>query len=138
VTLGWNRWYIEQIISRLPPGDLGLPEENELRELRSLAALALLSGFSLQAAERLGELRPGAAVTDLLGGRLTIRLPRGAHIEAMAHSVMSAPAAEAEQTRIVLDAGPQRMVIMTNELFSLASKDIQNKISKNSQRNSSR
>ena len=95
----------------------------------SLAALVLLSGLSLQAAEELVQLKPGAAVTNLLGGRLTVRLPPGAKIEAMAHSIMSAPAAETEHTRVVLDAGPQRMVIMADELFSIAGKDIEKRIS---------
>ena len=95
----------------------------------SVTALVLLSGLSLQAAEGLAQLKPGSAVTKLLGGRLTVRLPTGAKIEPIARNIRAASAAELEQTRIVLDAGPQRMVIITYELFCLASEDIEERIS---------
>lgn len=95
----------------------------------TLAMLVLLSGFSLQGTESLGQLKPGASAADLLGGRLTVRLPPGAKVEPLTPYIMSAPAAEAEETRVELDAGSQRMVIMTYELFCLASEGIEQRIS---------
>lgn len=94
------------------------------------AALILLSGLSLQASENLGQLKLGVATTSLLRGRLTVRLPPDAKVEPMGQNIMAAPVSELEQTRVVLDAGPQRMVIMTDELFCLATQDIENKILK--------
>ena len=48
---------------------------------------------------------------------------------------MAAPASEAEETRAVVDAGPQRMVIMAYELFRVASDDVERRISEQFKRN---
>ena len=100
----------------------------------SFAIIALLSCLPL-AAKNLGDMKCGPAVTELLAGRLTLRLPPEARIKAMSHGLMSAPASQAEETRAVVDAGPQRMVIMAYELFSLASDDVERRISEQFKRN---
>lgn len=71
---------------------------------------------------------PAATSTDLLNGRLTLHLPAEATIEAMQHGIMSVPESNAEQTRAVIDAGIQRMVIMTYELFATAGQDFRSSV----------
>lgn len=66
-----------------------------------------------------------ATPTSLLNGRLTIRVPEGAKIEARDVSVMAAPEADEDETRVVLNAGGERLVIMVHELFGLASDDFE-------------
>ncbi|WP_437797514.1 hypothetical protein [Sorangium sp. So ce693] len=61
--------------------------------------------------------------TSLLSGRLAVRLPEGARIEARARSVMAAAEPDEDETRVVLDAGDERFVIMAYELFALGGKD---------------
>ncbi|WP_437529620.1 hypothetical protein WME79_48105 [Sorangium sp. So ce726] len=61
--------------------------------------------------------------TSLLSGRLAVRLPEGARIEARARSVMAAAEPDEEETRVVLDAGDERFVLMAHELFALGGKD---------------
>jgi hypothetical protein len=74
-------------------------------------------------AGELGRLVPAATTTPLLGGRLTVRLPSAARVEARQQSIMAAPESSEEETRVVIDAGPERMVMMTYELFALAGAD---------------
>jgi len=54
----------------------------------------------------------------LLNGRLTVRLPAGAKNEARQHSIMAAPESNDEETRLVLDDGDARLVLMAYELFA--------------------
>lgn len=61
--------------------------------------------------------------TDLLGGRLTIRAPKGAKIEARRGGIMSAPESADEETRVVWSDGDSKLVIMCYELFQTAGKD---------------
>jgi hypothetical protein len=70
--------------------------------------------------DRLGELgRAYRADTDvtLLDGRLALRMPSGVVVQPVAVSLMGAPAAAETETRVVLDAGAERLVTMATELF---------------------
>lgn len=101
---------------------------NLMRKLVRGFAVFSLFGQLLLAADHLGQLKPGASATDLLDGRLTIHFPAEAKIEAMQHGIMAAPESNAEQTRTVIDAGGQRMVIMTYELFTSAGRDFKSSV----------
>jgi hypothetical protein len=61
---------------------------------------------------------------DLLNGRLRVRLPAGARNEARGHSIMAAPQSVQQETRLVLDAGRERLVVMSYELFATAGDDL--------------
>jgi hypothetical protein len=79
----------------------------------------LFAGCALaQPASNLGQLTIPAAKTSVLSGRLVVSIPATAGSHAMQHGIMSAPEADQEQTRIVIDAGHQRMVLMVYELFA--------------------
>jgi len=82
-----------------------------------LAALAplLLAGA-------LGRLEPSTAV-ELLGGRLVATMPSGAKVEPRGHGIMSADAPAENETRVVLEAGEERLVVMANDLFATAGDD---------------
>lgn len=70
-------------------------------------------------AGELGKLKPGSKATPLLAGRLSLKVPDQAEVIARRASIMAAEEATEEETRIVIDAGSERLVIMTWELFSL-------------------
>lgn len=70
-------------------------------------------------AGELAKLKPGSKATSLLAGRLTVKVPEQAEVIARRASIMAAEEATEEETRIVIDAGSERLVIMTWELFSL-------------------
>jgi hypothetical protein len=70
-------------------------------------------------AGELAKLKPGSKTTSLLAGRLTVKVPDQAKAIARRASIMAAEEATEEETRIVIDAGKERLVIMTWELFSL-------------------
>jgi hypothetical protein len=59
-----------------------------------------------------------APALSLLGDRLTLRMPNGARIAARPHSIMAADQPNERETRVVLDAGDERLVVMTHELFA--------------------
>jgi len=74
--------------------------------------------------QELGKLGPAKVATDLLGGRLRIRMPKNAKVEMRGHSIMAAPEALTEETRVMLDAGKERLVLMAWEMFALAGDDL--------------
>jgi hypothetical protein len=81
----------------------------------------LFAGCALaQPASNLSQLTVPATKTSVLSGRLVVSIPATAVSRAMQHGIMSAPEADQEQTRIVIDAGDQRMVLMVYELFERA------------------
>ena len=71
------------------------------------------------AAGQLAKQKLSAQPTHLLAGRLLIRLPQGTRIEARRRSIMSAPEPTQEETRAVLEAGAEKLVLMAYELFAL-------------------
>ena len=98
----------------------------------SLTTVLVLAGPGAARAGTLAPLQPAAKALDLLAGRLTIRVPAGARTEARRASIMAAPAAAEDESRVVIDAGPERMVLMVNELFSLAGPKLEAAVKKES------
>jgi hypothetical protein len=68
--------------------------------------------------------------TQLLGGRLTVRVPREAKLLPMQQSIMAAEESAEESSRIMLDAGGEKMVLMAYELFALAGTDFDGAVSR--------
>ncbi len=71
-------------------------------------------------AGELGKARLSERSTEVLGGRLSVRMPQGAKVEARPFDIMSAPESEEHETRVVFDAGQERLVLMVNESFAFA------------------
>lgn len=61
---------------------------------------------------------------EALGGRVLLRLPDGARDEARQSSIMGAPESSDGESRFVITAGDDRMVVMVWELFALAPDDL--------------
>ena len=62
---------------------------------------------------------------EVLGGRLTVRMPQGAKIEARLFNIMSSPESEEHETRIAFDAGQERLVLIVHEDFAFAGDDFE-------------
>jgi hypothetical protein len=62
---------------------------------------------------------------EVLGGRLTVRMPQGAKIEARLFDIMSSPESEEHETRIAFDAGQERLVLIVHEDFAFAGDDFE-------------
>src|SRR4030095_4635439 len=60
---------------------------------------------------------------EFLRDRVSLRLPTGAREEPMVQSVMHAPESREDQSRIVIDAGAERLIIMVYELYTLTGDD---------------
>jgi hypothetical protein len=65
---------------------------------------------------------------EVLGGRLSIRMPQGAKKEARPFDIMSAPESEEYETRVVFDAGQERLVLMAHESFAFGGDDFENDV----------
>lgn len=89
---------------------------------RALMMLAL-AGSAYAAEGELAKLEPVSS-TEALGGRLVLMLPAGAKDEARQQSIMSAPESSDDESRLVIDAGEERMVVMVWELFAFAPDDL--------------
>jgi hypothetical protein len=96
--------------------DVGQPA----RSLFPILLGALLAAPAAAHAGGLASLKAIPNAIDLLAGRLTIRMPAAARLEARRASIMAAPNAAQDESRVVLDAGGERMVVMAYELFALA------------------
>jgi hypothetical protein len=68
--------------------------------------------------------RPVTSI-QLLDGRLAVVMPAGAAVQPIPPSLMGAPASTEAETRVLFDAGQERLVIMVNELFQYSSADFQ-------------
>jgi hypothetical protein len=62
---------------------------------------------------------------QLLDGRLAVVMPAGAVVQPIQPSLMGAPASPEAETRVLFDAGQERLVIMVTELFQYSSADFQ-------------
>jgi hypothetical protein len=89
----------------------------------ALALVALMAFPVTAAAGELGKLALDQKPIDLLGGRLTMRFPAGARIEARRASIMAAPEAAQHETRVVLEKGEEKLVVTTYEMFAVAAAD---------------
>lgn len=94
-----------------------------------LAASALSIGRAADtgapAPGTLGGLTLGTERTALLGGRLSVKMPATAKVAPRGRNIMAAPEANEDETRIVLDAGEERLVLMTWELYALSGGDLE-------------
>jgi hypothetical protein len=79
---------------------------------------------------RIGEAKLAENPIEVLGGRLTVRAPQGAKLQAPPHSIMGAAESEQRETRVIFDAGQERMVLMVHEAFALAGDDFENGVRK--------
>jgi hypothetical protein len=75
--------------------------------------------------DELGKAKLSEKPIQVLGSRLTVRMPEGAKIEARTPNIMSAPEAEEHETRVVFDAGQERLVLMVHESFAFAGNDFE-------------
>ncbi len=99
-----------------------------------LAALALLTACSSVPPPPVEPVddakRPDAsgAASDMLAGHLVVDLPPGAVTQARRTSIMAAPQASADETRVVLEEGGTeglaRFVMMVTELYLVGSGDL--------------
>lgn len=90
------------------------------RRLQSaLLLLALVAAGSAAPAGVAGSEGP----TPLLDDRLRIHLPEGFRVEARKVDIMAAQVPPANETRVVLDQGDKRLVLMVYELFRTAGPD---------------
>ena len=62
---------------------------------------------------------------EILGGRLSVRMPEGAKTVARSFNIMSAPESQEHETRVVFDAGQERLVLMAHENFAFAGDDFE-------------
>ncbi len=96
--------------------------------MRRATTVVLLLTLLTPAAARAGKLaalKLAPRPLELLAGRLSMRMPAGARLEARRASIMAAPQASQDETRVMLDAGPERLVVMVNEVFALAGADFE-------------
>jgi hypothetical protein len=75
--------------------------------------------------ESIGKSKLSEKPVEVLGGRLTIRMPDGSKKEGRPFAIMAAPEPEEHETRVIFDAGQERLVLMAHELFALAGDDFE-------------
>ena len=76
-------------------------------------------------AGELGKAKFSEHSIEVLGGRLTVRMPQGAKTEARLFDIMSAPESEEHETHVIFDAGQERLVLMVHECFAFAGNDFE-------------
>lgn len=89
-----------------------------MKRLFHLTVLLLAYSQVGHAQDSLAKLKISATKTEVLAGRLLLSVPDQAKFRPVQHGIMAAPEADSEQTRIMIDAGEQRMVLMVYELFA--------------------
>lgn len=90
-----------------------------------LASVGALPSMAVQEQGGLGKAKLAEQPISVLGGRLWVRVPQGAEARARPHEIMSAPESEERETRVVFDAGPERLVLMVHETFAFAGGDLE-------------
>ncbi len=104
-----------------------------MKQVLPLAILLLSPLTTLaQAAVGLGKLTVPKAQIEILEGRLKVSVPRGSKVEPMQRGLMAAAAANSEETRVVIDAGDQRMVLMAYERFARSGGNLESEVQKQS------
>ncbi|MGZ3434346.1 MAG: hypothetical protein ACXVA7_21500 [Isosphaeraceae bacterium] len=89
----------------------------------TIACCCVLSTKTL--AGELGKAALSEKSIEVLGGRLTVRMPQGAKKEARLFDILSAPESEEHETRIAYDAGQERLVLIVHENFAFAGDDFE-------------
>lgn len=93
-------------------------DANQVKCLLYLTVFLLSYSELGHAQDSLAQLRISTRKTEVLAGRLILSLPEQAKSHPVQHGIMAAPEADSEQTRIMIDARDQRMVLMVYELFA--------------------
>jgi hypothetical protein len=96
----------------------------------SLVTVVVVALPMAASAGQLSKQKVAAQPTQLLAGRLTARLPASARLEARRRSIMAAPESGQDESRVVLEAGREKLVIMVYELFALAGDDLEASVKK--------
>jgi hypothetical protein len=101
-----------------------------LRTFRRLFILVCVVAYgcilaTTTAAGELGKAKLSDKPIEVLGGRLTVRMPQRAKVQARPNDIMSAPESEEHETRVVYDAGQERLVLMVQESFVFAGDDFE-------------
>lgn len=86
--------------------------------------IGMIGESDAQTAGGLGKLEPATTTTEVLAGRLRLRVPKAARVEPRGHSIMAAPQSVQHETRVMLDVGKERLVIMAVELFETVGADL--------------
>jgi hypothetical protein len=105
-----------------------------VKPLVPLVFLLLTPLAGTGAADSLSQLTVSKTQIDVLAGRLKVSVPTVARLQPVQHGIMAAPEADNEQTRILIDAGDQRMVLMVYELFARAATDFEGEAQKETAR----
>jgi hypothetical protein len=100
------------------------------RTLIAVAALVLMAVPSVAAAGGLGSMPLAKKATPLLGDHVTARFPSAAKPQPRGHSVMAAANPVEEETRVVLDDGKKRFVVMTYEVFATSGSNFEKAVRK--------
>jgi hypothetical protein len=88
--------------------------------------------FSASAATAAGNLSqiPLNAKIGLLEGRLVVIMPKGSRVEPRGHSIMGAPQPEEDESRVVVESGREKLVLMAEEAYAMAGKDFRSNVSR--------
>ncbi len=78
--------------------------------------------------EGLGSLKLAEKPVELLGGYLAVRMPKEAKAIARPFPIMGAPEPDEHETRVIVDAGKERMVVLAKEQFALAGDDFEKEV----------
>ncbi|MCA9611799.1 MAG: hypothetical protein KC586_03465 [Myxococcales bacterium] len=89
---------------------------------------------ALDATTRCGGSRPLGAEASLLNGRLHMRPVEGARVEPRPWNIMGAPEPDAAESRLYLDAGDDKIVVMVYELFARAGSDVEAQVAHDAER----
>jgi len=76
------------------------------------------------AAGGIGKAKLAENPVNVLGGRLTVRMPRGARVEPRPFPIMAAPESEQHETRVLFDVGEEQLSLMAEESFAFAGDDL--------------
>lgn len=74
-----------------------------------------------RATGRIGKAKLAEKPVAVLSGRLTVRMPQATRDEARQQGIMAAPESAEHESRLVFDAGDERLVLMAHECFAIAS-----------------
>jgi hypothetical protein len=93
-----------------------------------IVACAAASCCVLSASNMAGELGKASLSEkpiEVLGGRLTVHMPDRASIQARPFVLMSAPEWEEHETRVIFDAGQEKLFLVVQESFAFAGDDFE-------------
>ncbi len=72
--------------------------------------------------------RPITSKIALLGGVLTITMPEGSKVEGRQHNVMGAPEPDEDETRVVLEEGTDKLVLMSYQFQAIGGQEFDKEV----------